>query len=389
MMKRHDVCILGAGASGLYCALLAARRGKTVAVADHGPQAGRKLSITGGGRCNFGNTTVGPQHYQSSNPHFSTSALARFSPLAFRDFLAENGLDTDEEPDGKLFCRQGAPRVTRLLEDLCRGAGVSLHLGIKLTGIERRDGEFFVSMNTGPIQAGKLVVATGGLAWPQAGSSCFGYGLAESYGLDLIEPRPALAPLLMPPDWPFAALAGIALPARVSLGKTSFTDAMLFTHKGLSGPAILRISGSVTPGDTLSVDLLPGQDLREILAETKSSNALVKTILARHLPPRLLALVLPAEIAAKQASQLRKEEAAAIVDRLTAWAVRPKDVGGYAQAEVTAGGVDTKGISSKTMETLGVPGMYFIGEVLDVTGDLGGYNLHWAWASAQAAAQAF
>lgn len=360
-----------------------------MAVADHADTPGKKLAITGGGRCNFGNTSVTPEHYLSDNPRFSVSALSRFGPLAFRDFLTENGLETDEEPDGKLFCRQGATRVARLLEDLCRQAGVSFHLGHRLTDIERRSGDFLVRTAATDILAAKLVTATGGLAWPQSGASCFGYGLAETYGLDLVEPRPALVPFLMPDGWPFTDLAGVSLPARVGISKTTFTDSLLFTHKGLSGPAALRASTFWTAGDSLSIDLLPGRDVAAILAEARLSNAQVKTVLSGHMPARLAAMLLPEDLAAKPASQVRKDEAARIASQVSSWVVTPKDIAGYSQAEVTAGGVDTKGLSSKTMEALGTPGLHFIGELLDITGDLGGFNLHWAWASAQAAAESF
>jgi len=385
-MLVYDVCIIGAGASGMFCALHAARRGKIVAVVDHTTQTGRKLRVTGGGRCNYGNATVGPENFLSSNPRFCTSALARFEPLAFKRFLAENGLETEEEPGGKLFCRQGAEAVANLLERLCREAGVDFILDSRVKNIERRE-DFRITTNRGSLRSSALVVACGGLAWPQTGASCFGYGVAETFGLSLVEPRPALTPLVMAADWPLGELSGLSLPATISLGKTRFTDALLFTHRGLSGPVALQISSHWTPGAALSVDLLPGQDVKALLEKARGGKSLLKNVVAKLIPARLTAAILPPELGAKPVSQLRKEEMAQVVAALTAWKIIPKELAGYKKAEVTAGGVDTRAVSSKTMESLVMPGLYFIGEVLDVTGHLGGYNLHWAWASAFACAR--
>ena len=387
-MIGYDVVIIGAGASGLYCAMEAARRGLSVAVFDHNLQTGKKLKVTGGGRCNFGNTHVGPENFLSANPHFCISALSRYKPLAFKEFLEANGLGSVEEKNGQLFCKQGAPAVAALLERLCREAGVHFFLDCRIKNIER--GELFrVFYSGGAVPGRHLVVAAGGLAWPQTGSSCFGYGVAETFGLELIEPRPALTPLNMAQGWNMAALSGISLPVRVGFADARFEDDMLFTHKGLSGPAILQISSYWQAGKPLSVNLVPGKSPEEALQAARTTKSQVKTVLARLVPARLAAAIVPPEVGARPVSQLRKEEAAMIVKRLTAWEVTPKELAGYKKAEVTAGGVNTKTVSSKTMESLAVPGLYFIGEVLDVTGQLGGYNLHWAWASAHVAAQSF
>jgi hypothetical protein len=383
-MLGYDAVIIGAGASGLYCALTAARRGLSVAVFDHNAQTGKKLKVTGGGRCNFGNTRVGPENFLGENPDFTRSALSRFGTLAFKDFLEENALASVEEKHGQLFCREGAPAVAGLLERLCLEAGVHFILDVRIKNIERT-GVFRVTHPGGTVQAANLVVAAGGLAWPQTGSSCFGYGVAETFGLTLVEPRPALTPLNMGPAWPLAALSGISLPVRVTLGKACFEDDLLFTHKGLSGPAILQISSHWSQGKAVSVDLTPGKALEDELRKARATKSQVKTVLGRLLPSRLAAALIPPELGAKPVAQLRKEEAAFLVRRFTAWEVTPKELAGYKKAEVTAGGVDTRGVSSKTMESLAVPGLYFIGEVLDVTGHLGGYNLHWAWASGHAA----
>ena len=358
-----------------------------MAVFDHNSQTGKKLKITGGGRCNFGNTEVGPDKYLCSNPHFCVSALSRYAPLAFLEFLEENGLSAVEEKEGQLFCKQGALEVADLLERLCRKAGVHFFLDCRIKNIER-SGAFRLFYAGGTVPGKNLVVAAGGLAWPQTGSSCFGYGVAETFGLDLVEPRPALTPLNMGQGWNMAALSGISLPVEVRFGQTRFAEDMLFTHKGLSGPAILQISSYWQTGKPITVNLAPGKSPEKALQEARSTKSQVKTVLARLMPARLASMVVAPELGAKPVAQLRKEEAAWIVKRLTHWEITPKELAGYKKAEVTAGGVDTRGISSKTMESLGVPGLYFIGEVVDVTGHLGGYNLHWAWASAYAAAQA-
>ncbi len=386
-MLGYDVVIIGAGASGLFCALTLARRGLTVAAIDHNTQTGKKLKITGGGRCNFGNVKVGPENYLSENPHFCISALSRFGPLDFKDFLTGHGLGVSEEKNGQLFCKEGAVAVADLLERLCVQANVHFYTGVRIKNIERND-DFRITYPGGTILGRSLVVAAGGLAWPQVGSSCFGYGVAETFGLDLIEPRPALTPLNMGPHWPMNALSGVSLKVEVRLGDARFQDDMLFTHKGLSGPAILQISSYWQPGKPIVIDLAPGKSPAEALDSARGTKSQVKTVLARMLPARLAAMVIPPELGAKPVAQLRKEEAALLVRRIGSWEVTPRELAGYKKAEVTGGGVDTRALSSKTMESLGVPGLYFIGEILDITGHLGGYNLHWAWASAYAAGQA-
>jgi len=388
-MIGYDVAIAGAGASGLFCALSAARRGLSVAVFDHNAQAGKKLGITGGGRCNFGNTGVGPGNYLSGNPHFCVSALSRFGALGFKEFLEENGMGAVEENHGQLFCREGAVAVAGLLERSAREAGVHFYMDARIKNIER-PGKFRIAYPGGTVMSENLVVAAGGLAWPQVGASCFGYGVAETFGLDVVEPRPALTPLTLGPDWDMAQLSGVSLPARVTCGGHEFTDDLLFTHTGLSGPAILQISSYWEPKKALRVDWLPGRSAREelmLMRAGKSSKMLVKNALARLVPARLAALLAPPELLAKSVSQLRKEELALLAKRLSEFEITPKELAGYKKAEVTAGGVDTRAVSSKTMESLVVPRLFFVGEVLDVTGHLGGYNLHWAFASGFAAGQ--
>ncbi|MFZ5427384.1 MAG: NAD(P)/FAD-dependent oxidoreductase [Thermodesulfobacteriota bacterium] len=387
-MLGYDVVIIGAGASGLFCALTAARRGLSVAVFDHNAQTGKKLKVTGGGRCNFGNTRVEPGNFISNNPHFVHSALSRFGPLDFKLLLERNGLSSVEERHGQLFCREGAVAVADLLERLCREAGVHFYMDVRIKNIERVE-DFRITHPGGTVPGRHLVVAAGGLAWPQTGSSCFGYGVAETFGLELIEPRPALTPLNIGPGWQMASLSGISLPVRVSFDGHAFDDDMLFTHKGLSGPAILQISTYWRQGQPITVNLVAKDDPGEALRKARTTKSQVKTVLGKFLPARLAASIIPPEMGAKPVAQLRKEEAAWLVKRLTSWEITPRELAGYKKAEVTAGGVDTKAISSKTMECLTCPGLYFIGEVLDVTGHLGGYNLHWAWASGYAAGQSF
>ena len=383
------MAIAGAGASGLFCALAAARRGLSVAVFDHNAQVGKKLGVTGGGRCNFGNTGVGPGNYLSDNPHFCVSALSRFGALGFKEFLEENGMGAVEENHGQLFCREGAVAVAGLLERLAREAGVHFYMDARIKNIERQ-ARFRIAHPGGTVMSGNLVVAAGGLAWPQVGASCFGYGVAETFGLDVVEPRPALTPLTFGPDWDMAQLSGVSLPASVKCGDHEFTDDLLFTHTGLSGPAALQISSYWEPKKAIRVNWLPGRSAQEELARVragKSSKMLVKNALARLVPTRLAALLAPPELAAKSVAQLRKEELALLAQRLGGFALTPRELAGYKKAEVTAGGVDTRGVSSKTMECLAIPGLFFVGEVLDVTGHLGGYNLHWAFASGFAAGQ--
>lgn len=387
-MPEHDAVILGAGASGLFCALHAAWRGLRVAVVDHGAATARKLRITGGGRCNFGNARVEPGHYLGDNPDFVRSALARFGQSGFLDFMTANGLAHYEEPGGKLFCTQGAGAVADLLEGLCRAAGVRFHLGRTLDSLERGQ-DYRLALSDGAVlRAPRLVAACGGPAWPQVGATDLIGRLAGQFGLPMVPFRPVLVPLTMGRNWPFAALTGISLPVTVRTEDKSFTEALLFTHQGLSGPAALQASCRWKPGGTLRIDLLPERDLLSALREQSSGRTLVKTALARLIPARLSDLLLPGHLADRPVAQLRKDEAARLAALISDWRVQPSGTAGMKKAEATAGGVDTSRISSKTMEAKDSPGLFILGEALDVAGQLGGYNLHWAFASAQAAAGA-
>ena len=432
MKQPWDVIVAGAGASGLFFAARAARRGLAVLVLDPGAPIGgaaRKVRISGGGRCNFTNLDMDPGRYLCANPHFTRSALARFTPWDAVAWLGEHGLGYEEKAPGQLFCAQGAAAVAGALEADCAGVGVRLELGRPVRGVERAGDGFSVMTESGALAARAVAVATGGLSWPAVGASGLGFEVAAALGLRVVPPRPALVPLVCGGkgggNWPYADLAGVALPVRVACAGAAFTGDLLFTHKGLSGPVILQISTYWRRGEALTIDLLPGQDAAALLAAARSAKGrgrtLVRNFLAAHLPARLAAR-LAAQVAApapaprpasgpvRQSGQqpggppfsgsgaaplaladtpladLTTQQLYALAQALGAWTVLPTRSEGWAKAEVTAGGVDTAALSSQTMAARHIPGLYFLGEVQDVTGHLGGYNLHWAWASAHAAA---
>lgn len=402
-LKKYDVCVLGAGASGLMCAGQAALRGLRVAVLDHGPVAGRKVRVSGGGRCNLTNVRVGAEHFLSGNPHFCKSALAGLSPRELTGFFNDLDLGFAEEDNGKLFCAQGAAALARALEGFALRAGAEVLLSRRILEVERLDGErppapggpgprFRVRTPEEVLECRSLVVALGGPAWPSAGASGLGLDLARRMGLAVVETRPALVPLTMPRDWPFAELSGIALPVGISCGKARFLENLLFTHRGLSGPAALQISVHWAPGRQIAVDLLPGQDFSAILEALPDRRALVRTVLGRLFPQRLAQLLaghaLPPGLAERRVCEAPGRELRRAGEVLHAWTLAPSGTEGWAKAEVTAGGVDTRGLSSRTLEAKAVPGLHCIGEVVDVTGRLGGYNLHWAFASGLACGRA-
>jgi predicted Rossmann fold flavoprotein len=393
-MSRHDVIILGAGASGLWCAARCAARGLSALVLDHAKKPAQKVRISGGGRCNLTNARVAPSDYLGQNPHFVKSALARFTPADLLDVVQAAGLDTAEEDHGKIFCRQGAQAVAEFLVDNARTAGADILAQTPILDV-RQDGgapsgRFVVTTPTGPHTANCLVVATGGLSWPRLGASDMGHRIARRFGVPVVPTRPGLAPLLAPPDLaPFChGLSGTALPVAISVSSASRTvhGDMLFTHRGLSGPAVLDASLHWRPGDTLSIDLAPGCDLSRLPDDSPRQD--IKNALARALPSRLATALCQREGLSGTVAAIPRKRLLAFLDALHAFPFTPAGTEGYAKAEVTIGGVDTAHISSKTMQALAVPGLSFIGETLDVTGRLGGLNLHWAFASAQAAADA-
>jgi hypothetical protein len=381
-----DVVVLGAGASGLMCAATAGARGRSVLVLDHGPQAGAKIRISGGGRCNFTNRDVGAAHYFSNNPRFCTSALARFTPRDFLELVERRGIGWHEREAGQLFCDTSARQIVDMLRERCERAGVQIELGRPVAAVRKDDG-FVLETAGGSVRAAALVVATGGLSYPKLGASGIGYDLARQFGLAVVPPRPALVPFVLAQADREACggLAGISLEASIACAGRSYAGKILFTHRGLSGPAALQASLRWMPGEPLTIDLLPGTDLLGELLARRGSRAEPKTLLARHLPKRLAALHCERLGAVRPLNQIPEREIRRLAGRLHAWTVTPGGAEGYATAEVTAGGVDTAELSSKTMEARRVPGLYFVGEVVDVTGELGGYNLHWAWASGHAA----
>ncbi len=390
-MNRHDAIILGAGASGLMCAALCAAGGLSALVLDHSRDPARKVRVSGGGRCNLTNAHVTPFDYVGQNPHFVKSALARFTPADLLDRVHAAGLETAEEDHGKVFCRQGGQAMAEFLVAQARTAGARILDQTRILDV-RQDGgapagRFTVTTPTGPLASACLVVATGGLSWPRLGASDLGCRIAARFGMPVVPTRPGLTPLLAAPDMaPFCrALAGTALPVaiRVPDGPTVPGD-LLFTHQGLSGPAVLDASLFWRPGQTMHIDLCPGRNLEALPDEAPRQD--VKNALARHLPARLAAELCRQAGLAGMTAALPRKRLLAFLDGLHAFPFTPAAAEGYAKAEVTIGGVDTSGVSSKTMESLAVPGLFFIGETLDVTGRLGGFNLHWAFASAHAAA---
>lgn len=379
-----DVLILGAGAGGLRCAAVAAGRGRAVLVLEHGDKPARKVLASGGGRCNCTNARVEAADYRCGNPHFVKSALARCTPADVLTWLREGGVATAEEEGGKVFCRQGAVAMARLLETAARQAGARIVTGARILAA-RRDGEtFVVECEAGSIRSGALVLALGGRSWPGLGASNLGYDLARSFGLAVTALRPGLVPLTAGPQARDVCreLAGVSLPVRLA-GPCAVEGDLLFTHTGISGPAVLDASLFWREGQTLAIDFLPGLDLEAALATAGRLD--IKNALARHLPKRLAASLCQAFGLTGPVAGLSPKGLRGLADRLGAYPFKPSGTAGYAKAEVTLGGVDTAGISSKTLEATAVPGLYVIGELLDVTGRLGGFNLHWAWASGQAA----
>jgi predicted Rossmann fold flavoprotein len=402
-MKNVDVLVIGGGAAGLMCAIEAARRGRTATVLERNAQIGRKILISGGGRCNFTNLDTRPEHFLSRNPHFAKSALARYSPRDFVRMVERHGIRYHEKKLGQLFCDGPASQIVDMLERECAAAGARIIPSCTVSRVAKKgapegvfQGVFEVETNWGTYTPSSLVIATGGLSIPKIGATPFGYTIARQFGLGIAEPRPALVPLLFGPAdlAKFTGLAGVSTEVLATAGGRSFREKMLFTHQGLSGPAILQASSYWTPGASVDIDLLPDLDpilaLRE--ARAQGERAEVRTVLARFLPKRLADRWCEARGPAaiektKPVAMLSDREIDAACTALHAWRVAPAGDAGYDKAEVTAGGVDTAELSSKTFEARKVAGLYFIGEVVDVTGHLGGFNFQWAWASGYSAGQ--
>lgn len=389
MNRVWDAIVIGGGAAGLFCAAEASRRGRSVLVLEGAGEIGRKILVSGGGQCNFTNLRAEAGNYLSRNPDFCRSALARFTPHDFLERIERRGIAWREEGPGRLFCRKSAAEIVGMLADDCRGAGVQILVGREVTEAGK-EGGFAVRTLRGSFCSGALVVATGGFSPPRIGEGGFGYALARRFGLPVVPPRPGLVPLVWKGEDRelFGSLAGISIEAAVAAGGRTFRDALLFTHRGLSGPAVLQASSFWKPGETLLVDLLPGAGREAAPAPAGMSEDGLRRLLRHRLPRRLADAWLKRARPSGKSSPLSAKETRAIFALLRAWPIVPAGTEGYATAEVTVGGVDTDELSSKTMECRKVPGLFFVGEALDVTGELGGFNLQWAWSSAFAAAAA-
>lgn len=387
----YDVLVLGAGAAGLMCAWEAAKRGARVLVLDHAPKAAGKIRISGGGRCNFTNLDVTPKNFLSQNPRFCISALKRFTSQDFINRVADAGIAYHEKTLGQLFCDDSAQQIIDLLLSGCAAAGAQVQTKTKIIAVSQSGNGFTVNTDRGAYKGAQVVVATGGPSIPKMGSSGFGYKLAEQFGLKTIPPRAGLVPLTFEDDLLARAkeLAGVSVAAEVACGKVRFAEGLLFTHRGLSGPSILQISSYWTQGKALTINLAPTMDMFDVLRENRKEHPKqdIRTTLSHHLPRRLVESICHEVSIEGRLADLSDKRLRHVSDRINAWRVVPKGTEGYRTAEVTLGGVDTAELSSKTFEAKKVPGLYFIGEVVDVTGHLGGFNFQWAWASGFAAGQ--
>ncbi len=387
--NEFDAIVLGAGAAGLMCAAVAGQRGRRVLLLDHADQVGKKILISGGGRCNFTNVNTAPDRFISANPHFAKSALARYTPADFIALVNAYGIAHHEKTLGQLFCDGSAKQIVAMLLDEAAKGGVDVRTGQPVSDVSHADGKFTVRFGDASFTASSLVIATGGPSIPQMGATGFAYDLARQFGLKVVEPRPALVPLTLGgDDVLFRELSGIAAPVEARAGKAAFREAALFTHRGLSGPAILQISSYWRHGEPVTIDFLPDAPQGWLLeAKRTRPRATVRAALGASLPDRLAEtlaerLALPGELAAQTARKLADAES-----RLARWTFHPNGTEGFVKAEVTIGGIATAGLSSQTMMAKTVPNLYAVGEAVDVTGWLGGYNFQWAWASGHAAGQ--
>lgn len=391
-----DVAVLGAGAAGMMAAIAAGKRGRSVLVVDHGAAPGEKIRISGGGRCNFTSLhatgALARERFLSENPKFALSALSRYPPEAFVALVQKHGIAFHEKAPGQLFCDGSARQIVAMLVEEMQAAGVRLELGTTIESLAERDDGFDLRLSSGPVRARSVVVATGGKSIPKMGATGLGYRLAEQFGLKVTETRPALVPLTFEPGElaRLAPLAGISADAAVSCGRTCFRDPLLFTHRGLSGPAILQISSYWREGGEIAVDLLPETDLLSRLrdARRETPKLALQSVLANHLPKRLAQFRVESTGLEGGIGDMADKTLARVTDAVRRWTLKPVSSEGYRTAEVTLGGVDTAGLDPKTLQARSVPGLYFVGEVVDVTGWLGGYNFQWAWASGWAAGQA-
>ncbi len=390
-MESFDTIIIGAGAAGLLCAMTAGQRGRRVLLLDHAEAAGKKILISGGGRCNFTNEQTTPERFFSANPHFCKSALARYTAADFIALVRKHRIPYHEKTLGQLFCDGSARAVVAMLLDECAAAGVDLRLAHRVTALDRAD-RFTVATDRGAFEAPTLVLATGGLSIPKMGATGFAHDAARRFGLPLTPLRPALVPLTTTGDdlALMQPLAGVALPVMAHCGRMTFEEAMLFTHRGLSGPAVLQASSAWREGDALTLDLLPGQDAAALLLARKAQRpkAEFRTVLGEWLPQRLAHALTQSRLPNGPMATLTHRALAGAAALLKSWRIVPAGSEGYPKAEVTLGGIDTAALSSKTMATSSVPGLFAIGEAVDMTGWLGGYNFQWAWSSGWCAGMA-
>ena len=385
----YDVIIVGAGAAGLFCAMEAGKRGRKVLLVEKSKAVGEKIRISGGGRCNFTNIYTTPDNYLSQNPHFCKSALGRYTPSDFIELMEKHEIAYHEKTLGQLFCDGSAKQIIQMLLDECEAAKVEIKLE---TSVQKIEDNFTLTLNNGDaLTCDSLVIATGGPSIPKMGATGWGYEVAKQFGLKLIEPRAALVPFTLDENnlAKLKPLAGVSLPAIASANGTSFTEGMLFTHRGLSGPSILQISSYWKQGDALELNLLPEKPLLEELKQARESNPKqeIQTTLQTYLPKRLVEHICTEYNFSGKLAEMGNNKLEAIAAQIQQWDISPNGTEGYRTAEVTLGGVDTDELSSKTFESKSVKGLYFIGEVMDVTGHLGGYNFQWAWACGHAAGQ--
>ncbi|WP_096205270.1 BaiN/RdsA family NAD(P)/FAD-dependent oxidoreductase [Candidatus Methanoperedens nitratireducens] len=389
-MIEKDILIIGAGASGMMCAIESGKRGRSALVLDHAANIGRKIRISGGGSCNFTNTNTSHTNYLSDNPHFCKSALSRFTPRDIIALLEKHDVKYEEREQGQLFCTKSSEEIIRVLESESNNAGVNIILNCRILGV-KKDDSFMVSTDQGIFGSESLVIATGGLSYPRTGASGIGYMIAKKFGLKVTELKPALVPFIFSPEdlAIFGELSGVSIDAAVKCNNIKFRGSMLFTHRGLSGPAILQVSSYWKEGDTIVIDLLPETDIYGIFIAKQQSKSKIDmhNLLSQYLPSRFAKTWCVSNIQSKPVNQYNEKELRKISHQLHNWEIKPISTEGFETAEVTLGGIDTNELSSKTMESRKVKGLYFTGEVIDVTGQLGGYNLHWAWASGFVAGQ--
>lgn len=392
MSHSHDVLIIGGGAAGLMCALTAGQRGLRTLVIEHANRVGKKILMSGGGRCNFTNTGTTPANYLSANPHFCKSALARYTPSDFIQMVERHGIAYHEKELGQLFCDDSSKQIVKMLVDECEAAGVRIETGCSVENVQHTDGGFRLRTTRGTLSAPALVVACGGLSIPSMGASGFGYELARQFGHTVLPTRAGLVPLTLTGKHQehLQDLSGVALPVEATCNGQSFRNFMLITHRGVSGPSILQISSYWRPGDDLRLNLLPDGDAFQLLREQQAVRpaAELKTVLSDLLPRRFAQRLCELWLPNRPMKQFNDPQLREIAAQLQSWPLVASGTEGYRTAEVTLGGVDTDELSSSTMQSKKIPGLYFIGEVVDVTGWLGGYNFQWAWASGHAAGNA-